>query len=108
MNGKHRWSALFGTRLSGTQLSGTRLSGIQWYRWLGVVALACGASEVDAPPGNEPPPFASGGTGAMLPTNPPASDMSTAPVGPVGAAGQTGAGTGGSGEGNVTPVGIDG
>jgi pectate lyase len=79
-----------------------------WLHWLGVVALACGASEVDSPSNGALPPFSTGG--AAVPGNPP-SNVSTPPAmptGPVGAAGQSSEGTGSDGEGNVTPVGLDG
>jgi pectate lyase len=81
-----------------------------WLRWLGVVALACGASEVDSPSSSAPPAFTTGGTGFVLPGNP-ASNVPTAPAlpaGPVGAEGPNSGGTGSGDEGQVMPVGLDG
>jgi len=82
----------------------SRPSGARWCRWLGVAALACGASEVDAPRGNGLQPFGGGGTGSISPGNSPLAPP-PAPAAPVGA---SSAGTGSGNESNVTPVGLDG
>jgi pectate lyase len=77
-------------------------------RWLGVATLAaCGSSKVD-PSGDAPSPFSSESAVPGVPSSTAGSGGVSVPAGATGAAAPGTAGANGSGEGNVTPLGIDG